>query len=367
MADSDKDCELWPRRFKGRGAGLNPDARYLASERSAIDDGWTTADPEPAPLLTRVQQERSQSILSFNNSPDLPFDRSINAFRGCEHGCIYCYARPAHAYMDLSPGLDFESRLFVKPDAARLLREALDRPSYRPGVIALGTNTDPYQPIERRYRITRAILEVLSEYQHPVSIVTKSALVERDFDLLVPMAAQGLAEVQVSVTTLSRELSRRLEPRAAAPERRLLTLGRLHAAGIPCGVMFAPVIPAVNDAELEQVLAAARDAGAARAGYGMLRLPREVAALFEEWLDHHLPERKNKVLAILRELRAGALNSTDFATRQSGVGVYARLIAERFRLALQRSGFEARLPQLDLTRFRRPARSSPQLDLFGMD
>jgi DNA repair photolyase len=350
------------RSLRGRGTGLRPEPRYLAHAREAVDDGWTPEDPPVRPLPTEVTLERARSILSYNDSPDIPFDRSVNPYRGCEHGCVYCYARPAHAWMDLSPGLDFETRLFAKPDAARLLREAFDAPAYRPAVLALGANTDPWQPIERQHGITRALLEVLAEYRHPVSIVTKSALIERDIDLLAPMAAAGLAEVHVSVTTLSRELARRMEPRAAAPERRLLTIARLHAAGIPTGVMFAPVIPAINEEELEAVLEAAALAGARHAGYVLLRLPREVEALFLDWLERHYPERRSRVLAHLRELREGGLSSSEFGQRQTGSGVYAKLLAQRFALARRRHGLDGPWPPLDTTRFRRPG--GGQLELF---
>lgn len=350
------------RSLKARGTGMRPDARYLADAREPFDDGWTPEDAPVTPLPTSVTLEQARSILSRNDSPDIPFDRSVNPYRGCEHGCIYCYARPAHAYMDLSPGLDFESRLFAKPNAAALLRSAFDAPGYRPAVLALGANTDPWQPIERRLRITRAVLEVLADYRHPVSIVTKSALIERDIDLLAPMAAARLAEVHVSVTTHSRALARRMEPRAATPQRRLTTIARLQAAGIPTGVMFAPVIPAINEEELESVLDAAAAAGARHAGYVLLRLPREVEGLFVDWLTRHYPERRERVLKHLRDLRGGGLNSSDFADRQRGTGVYAHLLARRFAIACRRLGLEQRLPALDTTRFRRPA--GGQMDLF---
>jgi len=350
------------RSLRGRGTGLRPRPRYLADDRAPVDDGWTPADLPATPLPTRVTLERARSILSRNESPDIPFDRSVNPYRGCEHGCIYCYARPAHAYMDLSPGLDFESRLFAKPNAASLLRAAFDAPAYRPAVLALGANTDPWQPIERHHRITRALLEVLAEYRHPVSIVTKSALIERDIDLLAPMAAAGLAEVHVSLTTLSRTLARRMEPRAAAPERRLVTIARLRAAGIPTGMMFAPVIPAINEEELESVLEAAAAAGAGHAAYVLLRLPGEVEGLFIDWLQRHYPERSQRVLAHLRDLRGGGLSSSAFADRQTGVGVYAALLARRFEAASRKLGLAGRLPALDITRFRRPA--GGQLEFF---
>jgi DNA repair photolyase len=343
------------RSRRGRGAVSSPGPRYLADQRVAFDDGWHPDDPPLAPVPTTVTPERSRSILTRNESPDLPFDRTVNPYRGCEHGCVYCYARPAHAWMDLSPGLDFERRLFAKPDAARLLREAFDAPTYRPAVLALGANTDPWQPVEREHGITRRVLEVLAEYRHPVSIVTKSALIERDIDILGDMAADGLAEVHVSVTSLSRELSRRMEPRAAAPQRRLLTIERLRTAGIPTGVMFAPVIPAINEEELESVLEAAASAGAQRAGFVLLRLPLEVRPLFIEWLETHYPERRDRVLGHLRERRAGALNSSVFGERQRGIGLFAQLLQRRFELCCRRLGLMKELPALDCTRFRRPA------------
>ncbi len=350
------------RSLRGRGTGLRPDPRYLATERESFDDGWTPADLPLRPLPTQVTVERARSILARNRSPDIPFDRSVNPYRGCEHGCIYCYARPTHAYVDLSPGLDFETRLFAKPNAAELLRATFDAPAYRPAVLALGANTDPWQPIEKRYRITRAVLEVLAEYCHPLSIVTKSALIERDLDLLAPMAALGLVEVHISLTTLSRDLARRMEPRAAAPERRLQTITRLHDAGIPTGVMFAPVIPAINEEELESVLDAAAAAGARHAGYVLLRLPLEISELFQEWLERHYPDRRERVLSHLRDLRAGRLNGSDFRDRQTGTGVYADLLKRRFALASRRLGLDGHLPALDVTRFRRPV--GGQLDLF---
>ncbi|MEM7543832.1 MAG: PA0069 family radical SAM protein [Pseudomonadota bacterium] len=285
---------------KGRGSRYRPDPRYGVDQREAFDDGWQYCDREPTPLRTTVTNERPKTIINSNQSPDIPFEQSINPFRGCEHGCIYCYARPAHAYVDLSPGLDFESKLFAKPNAAELLRNELSKPGYRCKVISLGANTDAYQPIERRLEITRSILEVLLEFRHPVTIVSKSALVERDLDLLVALAELNLAHVFISVTTLDKALARRMEPRAAAPPRRLEVIRALRAAGVPVGTMFAPVIPALNDHELEQVLRAAGEAGAQSAGYVVLRLPREVNPLFKDWLEAHYPLRAAHVMSRVR-------------------------------------------------------------------
>ena len=300
-----------------------------------------------------------------NTSPDVPFDRSINPYRGCEHGCIYCFARPTHAYLGLSPGLDFESRLFYKPDAARLLAEELRQPRYRCAVLAMGTNTDPYQPTERDRHITRDILEVLAAFNHPVGIVTKSALVLRDVDILAPMAAKGLVQVCVSVTTLDRGLARRMEPRAATPARRLETISGLSAAGIPTAVMAAPVIPALSDLELEAILAAGREAGARSASYIVLRLPREIGDLFTEWLDTHAPLKAHRVMSILRSMHGGKAYDAAFGRRMKGSGPYAEQIARRFGLACERLGLDdgARF-QLDASRFRPPPRAGDQLSLF---
>jgi DNA repair photolyase len=294
----------------------------------------------------------------------VPFDRSINPYRGCEHGCIYCFARPTHAYLGLSPGLDFETRIFSKPEAPELLRAELAKPGYRPAVIALGANTDPYQPVERELRITRRLLEVLLEHEHPASVVTKSHLVLRDLDLLVPMAQRGLASVFVSVTTLDADLARRMEPRAATPELRLDAIRRLAAAAVPVGVLASPMIPALNDAELEGILEAASSAGARTAGYILLRLPLELKELFAEWLQAHYPAKTSHVLNLLRETRGGALYRSGFGERMRGTGPYARLLEERFRLASRRHGLDAPLPPLDVTRFRPPRPAGAQLQLF---
>ena len=345
---------------KGRGALSNPDNRYAATRREAIDDGWL-CELEPDPR-TELSLDHSRRVISWNESPDLPFDRSLNPYRGCEHGCIYCYARPSHAQLGLSPGLEFETRLVYKPDTAARLREELARPGYRCAAIALGAVTDAYQPIERRLGITRQVLEVLRETHHPVSVVTKSALIERDVDLLADMAAQGLAEVALSITTLNDSLARRLEPRAAAPQRRLQVMARLADAGVPVSVMVAPVIPVLTDPELEAILQAAHAHGARSAQYILLRLPQEVAGLFREWLAAHFPNRAQHVMSRLRDSRSGRDNDGRFGVRFTGEGPYAELIAQRFRLAVKRLGFAGR-PGLRADLFRPPALDG-QLNLF---
>jgi DNA repair photolyase len=305
-------------------------------------------------------------MIARNQSPDVPFDRSLNPYRGCEHGCIYCFARPTHAWLGLSPGLDFETRLFAKPDAAELLRAELANPRYRPATLALGTATDPYQPIERGLEITRSLLAVLKEARHPVAIVTKSPLVTRDLDLLAPMAELGVVRVLISVTTLDGDLARSMEPRAAAPKRRLEAIGKLAEAGVPVGVLAAPMIPALNDAELERILEAAAAAGARTAGYVLLRLPLEIKELFEEWLEAHYPDRKAKVLKLVRETRGGKLYESAWGLRMRGSGVYAELLEKRFRQACKRNGLERGEWALDETRFRHPAaKADPaQMTLF---
>jgi len=349
---------------KGRGAVSNPTGRYETARRYATDDGWGLADAPLPRLATTVTKDASRSVIARNQSPDLPFEQSINPYRGCEHGCVYCFARPTHAWLGLSPGLDFESRLFMKPDAAAVLERELRAPKYVCKSIAMGTNTDPYQPLERRERITRQILEVLSAFNHPVSIVTKSALVTRDIDILSDMAARDLASVYVSVTTLDRTLARRMEPRAATPERRLETLAALAAAGIPTGVMAAPMIPALNDMELERILARAADAGVQAAGYILLRLPLEIKTLFGEWLETHYPDRAARVMRIVRETRGGRLYDARFGQRMSGTGVFAQMIAQRFDLACKRHGLNAGKWALDSSRFAPPLATRNQLALF---
>lgn len=348
----------------GRGSLSNRSGRFEALVREAVDDGWTLDDDEAPPLRTTVTVDASRSVISYNRSPDIPFDRSINAYRGCEHGCVYCFARPSHAYLGLSPGQDFESRLFAKPDAAALLARELAAPGYRCAPIALGTNTDPYQPVERQWKITRQILEVLDAHEHPVTIVTKSALVLRDRDILAAMAARNLARVALSVTTLDRRLARAMEPRAATPGRRLDAVKGLAEAGIPVAVMAAPMIPALNDDELEAILEAAVAAGADSAGYVALRLPLEIKGLFEEWLQVHCPDRASRVLAQIREIRGGRLNDSGWGQRMTGTGARAELLRQRFRLACRRLGLNRSRRPLDTARFRIPPRPGDQLTLL---
>jgi DNA repair photolyase len=353
-------------------SGMKEDPRYLRGARSfvqgrfetvareAFDDGWTPEEADTRELKTTVAIERARSIISHNDSPDVGFSQSINPYRGCEHGCSYCYARPSHAYLELSPGLDFETKLFAKTNAAELLREELAKPGYKPSPIALGANTDCYQPIERKYRITRQILEVLAECEHPVTMVTKSALIERDLDLLAPMAKKNLVKVFVSIGTLDRELARKLEPRAASPQRRLDLVRKLNESGVPCGVMIAALIPALNDKTMEQVLEAAAAAGAREAAYVILRLPYELKAVFKEWLAEHYPQRAEHVMSIVRQMRGGRDNDPCFGTRMSGTGNYAELMEKRFEIACRRFGVNRReAPQLDCTRFRPPVSTSP--------
>lgn len=330
--------------------------------RERFDDGWG-ADEELPLLKTTVTPERAKSILQYQASPDLPFDRSLNAYRGCEHGCIYCYARPSHGYLNLSPGLDFETKLFAKPDAAKLLREELAKPSYCCAPIALGSNTDPYQPIEREWKITRQVLEVLAECRHPLSIVTKSSLVERDLDLLSQLAQEKLVQVFVSVTTLDAELARKLEPRASSPRRRLETIRRLNEAGVPCGVFAAPVMPFLSDAELEKILEAAASCGAQSAAYTLLRLPHELKDLFRDWLVTHYPLKAEHVMSRLREMRGGQENDSEFGTRFRGEGLFSDLLEQRFRIACERLGLNKTEMRLDASRFRQPGRGG-QLGLF---
>jgi len=351
-----------------RGARSQLQGRFESAAREAFDDGWAPEEREAQPLQTSVTIERARSIISRNDSPDIGFSQSINPYRGCEHGCIYCYARPSHSYLELSPGLDFESKLYAKTNAAELLREELARPGYRPSPIALGANTDCYQPIERKHRITRSILEVLAECDHPATIVTKSALVERDLDLLGPMAAKNLVKVFVSIGTLDRELARKLEPRAASPQRRVDVLRNLSKNNIPCGVMVAALIPALNDKTMEEVLESAAAAGAAEAAYVILRLPNELKVLFKEWLAAHYPQRADHVISIVRQMRGGRDNDPRFGERMSGTGNYAELIEKRFDIACRRFGLNGHgagrnPPELDCTLFRPPS-SGGQLHLF---
>ncbi len=355
---------------KGRGAGINPEGRFEKVAREAFDDGWgqpdgASADDDPPQLKTHVTKEYAKSIISRNDSPDIPFTQSINPYRGCEHGCIYCYARPSHAYLNLSPGIDFETRLFAKVNAPQVLRLELARPSYQCDVISLGANTDPYQPIEREYRITRGILEVLSECEHPVGIVTKNAMVERDIDILAPMAEKNLVNVYISLNNLDHELARRLEPRCPAPARRLEAMRRLTAAGIPVGVLVAPVIPFLTDHQIEAVLEAAYAAGARSAGYVLMRLPYEVKDLFRNWLETHYPLKATHVMSRIHQMRDGRDNDPDFGSRMRGSGTLADLLRQRFDIACERFGFnsERRHRALDTARFHRP-RMGGQLPLF---
>ena len=360
-------AEVTARPRKGRGAVTNRSGRHERLTRINVDDGWARAEDADRRLATTVSIDASRTVISRNDSPDVGFDQSINPYRGCEHGCIYCYARPSHAWLGLSPGLDFETRLFVKSDAPALLARELGRPGYRCRVVLLGANTDPYQPIERKFRITRRILEVLSAHEHPVSVITKSDLVLRDTDILASMAERGLASVGVSVTTLDGALARALEPRAPGPGKRLEAIRRLSAAGVPVAVMAAPMIPCLNDAELEGILEAASGAGACNAGYILVRLPREIRELFAEWLEAHAPAKASRVLARIRETRGGALYDSAFATRMKGSGPYAEMLAGRFRLACKRFGLNGNRHakfDLDTARFRVPPRNGAQLSLL---
>jgi DNA repair photolyase len=341
---------------KGRGAVTNPTGRYERFQYVPLEE----RDKVP----TVVTPDSTRSILAKNDSPDVPFDVSINPYRGCEHGCIYCFARPTHAYLGLSPGLDFETRIFSKPKAAELLREELGKKSYSCQVIALGANTDPYQPVEKELGITRSILEVLSEYEHPVSIVTKSQLVLRDRDILAPMAKKNLASVFVSITTLDPELARRMEPRASTPEKRLEAVRELSEEGIPCGVLASPMIPALNDSELERILKEGAAAGAVTAGYVLLRLPLELKDLFSEWLQEHYPTKAKHVEALVRETRGGAMYQAEFGKRMRGTGPYAELLQKRFRAARAKYGLDRPRPPLDTSRFHKPAHRGDQLALF---
>jgi DNA repair photolyase len=329
---------------RGRGATINPAPRFDARETEPFDDGWSTLESfaDLPPLPTTLTRDASKSVIAWNTSPDLGFDRAVNPYRGCEHGCVYCYARPSHAYLGYSPGLDFETKLVFKPDVAALLDKELRKPGYVAKPLALGSNTDPYQPVERTLKLTRAVLEVLERFNHPLSIVTKSAGVLRDLDILQRMASRKLVRVWVSVTTLDAALARRMEPRAATPERRLGAIGGLAAAGVPVGVLAAPMIPGLNDAELERILERAAKAGAQHGGYVLLRLPHELRQMFEAWLGTHYPDRARHVLALIRETRAGALNDARFHDRFVGQGAYADLLAQRFERAARKYGLARR-------------------------
>jgi DNA repair photolyase len=352
-----------PERNRGRSAGINPSGRFEPVSRHVFDDGWNSLEELP-PFKTEVQVEKPRTIITRNESPDISFDRSINPYRGCEHGCVYCFARPTHSFMGLSPGLDFESKLFAKPDAARLLDKELSKDGYQPRTIAIGTNTDPYQPIEKQYRIMREILEVLEARGHPVGIVTKSALVTRDIDILSRMAERGLAKVALSVTTLDRMLARTMEPRASTPTKRLEAIRQLSDAGIPASVMVAPIIPGLTDQEMERILDSARAAGAREAGYVLLRLPLEVAPIFKDWLLRHYPDRYRHVMSLIRSMRDGKDYDSEWGKRMKGSGPYAWQIGRRFEIAAKRLGLNAERRSLRTDQFVAAAKATEQLMLL---
>lgn len=360
---ADRSIQIDHSRRRGRAAGLNPSGRFELQTHHVFDDGWNNLETLE-PFKTEVQVERARSIITRNSSPDIPFDRSINPYRGCEHGCVYCFARPSHAHVGLSAGLDFESKLFAKPDAARLLKRELSKANYQPKSIAIGTNTDPYQPIEKDMRIMRQILEVLAEAKHPVGIVTKSALVLRDIDILSQMARDGLVRVAMSVTTIDRKLARAMEPRASTPTKRLEAMRELSDAGIPTSVMLAPVIPGLNDFEIERILDSAHNAGAEQAGYVLLRLPQEVSPIFRDWLLRHYPDRYRHVMSLIRSMRGGKDYDAEFGKRMRGAGPYAWQISRRFDLTCKRLGLTKRLssPRTDL--FVKPEGENVQLSLL---
>jgi DNA repair photolyase len=350
-------------RRRGRGATFNPDARFEPHQRESFHDGWDLLD-EPPSLKTDVTIEKPRAIITKNDSPDISFDRSINPYRGCEHGCVYCFARPTHAYQGLSPGLDFETKLFAKPNAPELLEKELSKPGYKPAVMAMGTNTDPYQPIERKYRITRGILEVLSRFNHPVGIVTKSGLITRDIDVLAPMADRGLAKAAISVTTLDPKLARKMEPRAPTPKKRLDTIRQLADAGIPVAVMVAPIVPAITDHEIEDILQAAYAAGARSAGYVLLRLPHEIKDLMQGWLGEHYPDKLKHVFSLIQDTRGGKAYDAKWGQRMTGVGPYAWMIGRRFEAAAARVGFNKQRRPLRTDLFSPPTVEADQLALF---
>ena len=355
--------------LKGRGTAWAIEHRYTSRHHEDFDDGWGSleqcADEQSLPPGTQVIEEHVKSILAANESPDIDFDLSINPYRGCEHGCIYCCARPTHSYLNLSPGLDFESKLFFKPEAARLLEAELSRPRYRPELIHIGGNTDPYQPQERTLRVTRGIIEVLVRFHHPFSVITKSALVVRDIDLLAQAAAEGLTRVAVSVTSLDRKLARSMEPRAATPEKRIDAIAKLTAAGVPVTVMFAPSIPGLNDHEMEAVLERAAAAGASGAGYVALRLPREIKDLFREWLESDHPDRARRVMSLVRQMRGGKDYDAEWGSRMKGQGPIADLMRVRFAAAKKRYGLDQPWAAMDVSKFRVPPKAGDQIDLFG--
>ncbi len=359
----DPERKTDPQKRRGRGATINPGGRFEAEQRVALDDGWDMQEELPA-LATEIAMEKSRTIITRNDSPDISFDRSINPYRGCEHGCVYCYARPSHAYLGLSPGLDFETKLTAKPDAPALLRKELSAPGYQPRTMAIGTNTDAYQPIERKMRIMRGLLEILSEFNHPVGIVTKSALVTRDIDILARMAEKKLAKVAISLTTLDGKLARTMEPRAASPSKRLETIRQLAAAGIPVTVLVAPIIPAVNDSEIERILEAAHEAGAREAGYVLLRLPLEVKDLMQDWLMTHYPDKLRHVMSLVRQTRGGKEYDSTWGQRQVGSGPVAWMVGRRFELAVTKLGFNLARQRLTTELFKPPVAAQRQLSLF---
>ena len=350
-------------QLRGRAASSNHEGRFEKHAREAVDDGWAREEELPT-LRTLTSVEVPRSLISYNASPDLPFDRSINPYRGCEHGCVYCFARPSHAYLGLSPGLDFETRLVARPDAPKVLRKELAAKKYKVAPIAIGTNTDPYQPIEKNYKIMRRCLEVLSDTGHPVAIVTKGSLIERDIDILSDMARRGLVRVGISVTTLDAKLSRLMEPRAPAPKRRVLMVRRLSEAGIPVRIMASPMIPALTDPELEAILTAGRDAGARTASWIMLRLPREVSPLVQEWLAQHYPDRAGRIMSRLREMHGGKEYDATWHRRMRGEGPYAEMVAQRFEVAVKRLGLGKSAPAMRCDLFRAPVKDVAQLSLF---
>ncbi len=352
-----------PDRNRGRSAGINPSGRFEPVSRHVFDDGWSSLEELP-PFKTEVQVEKPRTIITRNESPDISFDRSINPYRGCEHGCVYCFARPTHSFMGLSPGLDFESKLFAKPDAARLLDKELSKDGYQPRTIAIGTNTDPYQPIEKQYRIMREILEVLEARGHPVGIVTKSALVTRDIDILSRMAERGLAKVALSVTTMDRMLARTMEPRASTPTKRLEAIRQLSDAGIPASVMVAPIIPGLTDQEMERILDSARAAGAREAGYVVLRLPLEVSPIFKDWLLRHYPDRYRHVMSLIRSMRDGKDYDSEWGKRMKGAGPYAWQIGRRFEITAKRLGLNAERRALRTDQFVAAGKDQEQLMLL---
>ena len=373
-ASADAGEQRPPDGGKGRGARSNISGRYEKETRERVDDGWQAATPEfdgagedaslAPPLKTDVTIEKPKKIITFNKSPYVGFDRSINPYRGCEHGCIYCFARPTHAYMGLSPGLDFESRLFAKPSAAALLEKELSNPRYAPRVVAMGTNTDPYQPIERKFRIMRGVLETFSRFNHPVTVLTKSHLITRDIDILASLAARNLTRAMVSITTLDKSLARAMEPRASSPEKRFDAVKALSEAGVPTGIMTAPLIPGLNDDELETLLERAKVAGADFVGYTIIRLPLEVSPLFQEWLETYAPARSARIMRHIRDMDGGRDYDVHWSRGKEIKAAYAKLLSQRFKKAVDRLGFAQDKPPLDLSRFRAPAEASSQMSLF---